>query len=118
MKYICIALFLLLSTSVEAQNYKVFILNECNLFDDWDCYDRTQAAKIPEILEQVDTAVRNTKYTKRLIIYSIDPIIDRHGDYNFGVRVFKHKIFYAAMPGCPNARRSLERLLRRMKNDK
>ena len=113
MKYL-IAL-LLFTTTAQAQ-VTVRFENKCPDFSgDWACLNETQAAQKPEILSQVWRAVRHAKIKKPLVIYSVDPIRDSLGNYYFGAHIDNGKIYFRAMPGCPNARRDLERLLRKLK---
>lgn len=79
----------------------------------WTCLNETQAAQHAETLQQVATAVKNTRFRKNITIYSIDPIyVPKEEAWYFGAWFYKRKYWFAAMPGCPNARRVLEKILR------
>lgn len=89
----------------------------------WECHNRTQASQRQETFEKVWAASYNTKLKKPTTICSVDPKIKYENgeaaEWRFGAWKSKRKgcdIDYADMPGCPNARRDLERLLRRMGN--
>lgn len=117
--FVAICIVMAFAIHAEAQAtapVTLVFLNECSDIDpvnpDWTCLNRTQAAQKKEIFEQVWAASYNTKTSKPVTIYSIDPIIDSRGGYNFGAWKINGKILYAAMPGCANARKKLERLLR------
>ena len=107
--YILALLSLLATTSVQAQPTIVY-QNKC-IKEDWPCLNRTQAAKRAETREQVNKACRGVKCP---IIFSIDPIKFR-GGFEFGAWKRNGRLYFSAMPKCPNARWMLERVLRRTK---
>ncbi len=80
----------------------------------WACFNEHQSAQSSETLKQIRTAIKNTKYKKPITIYSVDPYCTK--DFcDYGARVKKGKLYFAADPGgCPNARRTLEREIRRL----
>ena len=106
--------FLLLTTTAQAE-VKVIYQNKCNVFSGWDCFNETQGATVQETLSQVLLAVKNTKYKKNLVVYSIDPKRPKANEWEYGAWFKRGRIYFSAMPGCPNARWDLERLLRRMR---
>lgn len=91
----------------------------------YDCLNRTQASQRQETFEQVWRASYNVKLKKPVTIISIDPKLsvpydpnlsfyDQKGDYTFGAwKIGRNKFTFANMPGCANARKVLEKLLRR-----
>lgn len=91
----------------------------------WECHNRTQASQKQEIYEKVHTAAYNVKLKKRVTIVSIDPIMkgkytgDFYNDdvsYTYGAwKIGRNAFAYADMPGCGNARKVLQKLLRRIK---
>ncbi len=103
-------LALILSSAITAQAQpKIVFLNKCKDFD-WPCVNQTQSADSANVRSQVKRACRNLKCPT---IYSIDPLIDREGGYNYGAWLRRGYVFFAADPGgCPNARIKLEKLLR------
>lgn len=135
MKYI-LALLLLTTSSVYAQGTaptKLIFLNECPdlapgdvyhsgmsaeeyvaLTERWECLNRTQASQRQEIFEKVWAASYNVKQNKLVVICSIDPKRIK-GDYYFGAwksRIRGCDIDYADMPGCKNAQKKLQKLLK------
>jgi len=109
---ILIFIFLFLSwvgTGAQAQPPTIVYLNKCIDESTWTCLNKTQAAKREETREQANKACKRIKCP---IIYSVDPIKFR-GGFEFGAWKRKGKIYFSAMPKCPNARWILERLLRR-----
>jgi hypothetical protein len=100
---------LLLASTAQAE-VKIVYLNKCQDFD-WPCVNQTQSADSENIRRQVVRACRKRKCP---IIYSIDPLIDRNGDYNFGAWIRHRYVFFAADPTCPHAREILERTLDRL----
>ena len=105
---ICVSL-----SEAEAQNPKIVFLNKCADVDinnpDWRCLNKTQAAQSLEVKKQVNQACKRKHCPT---IYSIDPKRNRGGDYLFGAWRTNGRVYFAAMPGCPNGRKALERLLR------
>lgn len=81
----------------------------------WKCLNGTQAAQRPETREQIIEAITKAKYKKDITIYSIDPLRPNKDAWVFGAWKRGKYIFFSAMPGCPNARVELTRLLRRLK---
>lgn len=111
----CFLAFLFFSAIARAEPYTVTFQNKCEDIDpakpDWTCLNLSQGCQRAETLAQVAKAIRNTKYKKHITIYSIDPK-RRGGDYLFGAWKVRGKVYFACMPGCVNAKRDLERLLR------
>lgn len=119
---------LLLSSQAWANEPRIVFLNKCpdlnkeellavNAIPDrterraeltrlWTCLNNTQAAQSVETTRQVYDACRGIKCPT---IYSIDPLIDREGGYNFGAWIRNKHVFFSAMPGCPNATRILRK---------
>lgn len=85
--------------------------NKC-LDSDLACLNITQAATKPETRRQVNQACRGKKCP---VIHSVDPWRPDRETWEFGAWRRKGKVYFSAMPGCPNARRDLESLLRKMK---
>jgi hypothetical protein len=112
MKTIIIAMVFLLCNQAWANEPRIVFLNKCpDLVDnDWTCLNKTQAAQSVEITRQVYDACRGIKCPT---IYSIDPLIDREGGYNFGAWIRNKHVFFSAMPGCPNAMKILRRKMLR-----
>jgi hypothetical protein len=91
----------------------------------WDCLNRYQSAQSPETLSQIKTAIKNTHYKKPITIYSVDPRTSPKNcnpdlyigdcEWNFGAWKKNGRLEFAAMPGCPNARWELGKLLRRLR---
>lgn len=85
----------------------------------WECLNKTQAAQSEEAVAQLLLAVKNTGFKKKIPFVLRDPKILRNEEYGryweFGAWYVNGRIEFAAMPGCPNARKILERLLRRLK---
>jgi hypothetical protein len=113
------AVMLGISSAKAEQVLKINYMNKCADIDpaapDWTCLNRTQAAQRPETREQIIEALKKAKYKKNITIYSIDPLRPRRGEWVFGAWKRGKYVFFAAMPGCPNARVELTRLLRRLK---
>jgi len=113
------AVMLGIGSAKAEQVLRINYMNKCADIDpaapDWKCLNRTQAAQRPETRAQILEAIKKAKYKKNLTIYSIDPIQPRRGEWQFGAWKRGKYIFFAAMPGCPNARVELTRLLRRLK---
>jgi len=113
------AVMLGINQAKAEQVLRINYMNKCADIDpaapDWSCLNRTQAAQRPETRAQILEAIKKAKYKKNLTIYSIDPIRPRRGEWEFGAWKRGKYIFFAAMPGCPNARVELTRLLRRLK---
>jgi len=106
------------SCSPAHADVRIVYLNKCAdinpVAPDWTCLNETQAAQHGETLYQVAMAVKNARFTKDLVIYSIDPIyVPEEEAYHFGVRVLRGRLYFAAMPGCYQARVSLQRELKR-----
>jgi len=91
------------------------------LTERWACLNETQASQRQETFEKVWAACYNVKLSKPVTICSIDPKRGPRGSYRFGAwksretRILGCDIDYADMPGCRNAQRKLERLIRKMK---
>lgn len=90
----------------------IVYLNKCTDESTWDCLNKTQAAKRAETRAQVNQACRSKKCP---VIFSVDPWRPDKDTWVFGARLIKGKLYFAAMPGCPNGRRNLEAILRRLK---
>lgn len=112
-------LFILAGFARAEQTVEIKYMNKCAdinpVAPDWKCLNRTQAAQRPETRAQIIEAIRKAKFKKNLTIYSIDPIQPKKGEWEFGAWKRGKYVFFAAMPGCPNARVELTRLLRRLK---
>lgn len=106
----------------QAESPKLIFKNKCADIDpanpDWTCLNKTQAAQSVEATEQVLLAIKNTKFKKPITIILRDPKILHSAEYGrywqFGAWLVNGKIEFAAMPGCPNGRKLLERLLRQI----
>lgn len=81
----------------------------------WACFNLHQSAQSSEILRQIKLALKNTRFNKKITIYSVDPYCTK--DYcEYDAKVVKGKVYFSGDPGgCPNVRRKLERLLRKLK---
>jgi len=126
---ILLALILLASTA-QAAPFTVVFKNKCPdlIGEDYSCLNRSQAAQHGETISQIELALKNARYKKPITIYSIDPkfkgkwkegvdiVFQDDLEYTFGAWLRNGKVYFAAMPGsCPNARKELERLLRKLK---
>lgn len=84
---------------------------------DWTCVNYTQAAQSQETIRQIRLAKKHTGFKKPITIISIDPIRKGKGInkiWKYGAWQRGNKIYFAAMPGCRNARIELERIFRRL----
>jgi len=117
--FAALALACIASPCYAQRSLHVVFLNQCpDYTDSWDCLNFTQASQRGETLQQVARACRGIKCPT---IYSVDPKRKGtnpdalYGDmvYTFGAWKKHGKIYFANMPGCPNARWELEKLLRR-----
>jgi hypothetical protein len=97
---------------------KIIFKNYCKDIDpvkpDWTCLNESQAAQTKETIEQIKLARKNTNY-KRGKIISVDPMRYSRGVWEYGAWYNKGKIYFAAMPGCPNARWELEQLFLKLR---
>jgi hypothetical protein len=117
-----LALACILSPLYAQAEPKIIYLNKCVDESTWDCLNLTQAAKRAETRQQVNQACRGKKCPT---IYSVDPRTSPKNcnpdlyvgdcEWNFGAWKKNGRIEFAAMPGCPNARWELEKLLRRLR---
>lgn len=110
--FICLCMLFIFGSSAYAQPPLVVFLNKCTDESTWDCLNKTQAAKRAETRAQVNQACRGKKCP---VIFSVDPWRPDKDTWVFGARLIKGKLYFSAMPGCPNGRRNLEALLRRLK---
>lgn len=109
MKYL-IALLLLTST---AQADAIIVYHNKCLDADWTCRNKTQAADKTNIRVQVYLAC-SAMFCP--VIHSVDPWRPDENTWQFGARVKRGKILFAADPTCPHSRRQLRALvLRRSK---
>jgi hypothetical protein len=133
MNKMILAVILLTCTSLAHAEAKIVFLNKCPDLPaeafipatnkaEWDaktvlwaCLNETQAAQSSETKEQVQLAIKNTKFKKNITIYSVDPRRPDRDTWEFGAWLRNGKVYFSAMPGCPNGRRVLEKLLRRLK---
>ena len=128
MKIIITVMVFLLCSQAWANEPRIVFLNKCPDIDQaalsaaqaipdrkvsyqevtklWTCLNKTQAAQSVETTRQVYDACRGIRCPT---IYSIDPLIDREGSYNFGAWIRNNHVFFAAMPGCSNAQKILRR---------
>ena len=95
----------------------------------------TQAASFDETRKQIQQAIKNTRFHKKIKFISIDPFpsgdmwdnnrdyyhnmyVRNGGDVQFGVWYRPGKVYVSVIPGCRNIRLSLETLLRQITSNK
>lgn len=97
---------------------KIIFKNFCEDIDpvkpDWTCLDESGGAQTDETIAQVKLARKNTNY-KRGKIISVDPMRPSRHIWEYGAWYNKGKIYFSAMPGCPNARWELEQIFLKLK---
>ena len=104
---ILLLLSILLVATVQAETRVVF-LNKCVDESNLECLNKTQAATRMETLRQVRRVCRGVKCP---VIYSVDPIHRNQDVWTYGAWKRNDKIYFAAMPGCPNATKYLKKLI-------